>query len=161
MITLEEKVDMLLALAVADTEKERISLKHKVQEVLKHNHIDPNDAMRPDIKRRAETLLLKMGVPCSIKGFGELTTAVCMVVKDPELLREVTIQLYPLVARAHEDDPRNAERSIRHAVEVAWNRGDADTHDKYFINSVSRKRGKPTNAEFIATLAMHISRGTD
>ena len=79
-----------------------------------------------------------------------------MVVDDIELLGAVTKELYPAIAKANNTTPSRVERAIRHAIEVAWDRGDIDTLNSYFGYTIHNSRGKPTNSEFIAMIADNI-----
>lgn len=97
-------------------------------------------------------MLRSIGVPAHIKGYRFLRDAIMMVVEDAGLLNAVTKELYPEVARRNNTSPTRVERAIRHAIEVAWDRGDMDTLDYYFGSTIHSLRGKPTNSEFIAML---------
>ena len=76
-----------------------------------------------------------------------------MSVEDPEIINAVTKQLYPGVAKRYETTSSRVERAIRHAIEVAWDRGDVDVLNSYFGYTIHNTRGKPTNSEFIALIA--------
>lgn len=93
-------------------------------------------------------ILHKIGIPAHIKGYSYLRKAIYMAVMDRELINAVTKILYPEVAKYYRTTSFRVERSIRYAIEIAWNRGDPDTLQKYFDDAVSA--GKPTNSEFIA-----------
>lgn len=105
------------------------------------------------MERQVSTVLQAIGMPAHIQGYQFLRWAILAVISDPDLLRGVTKQLYPLVAKQHHSTPQRVERSIRHAINMAWLRGDLDTIDRYFGNTISSQRGKPTNSEFIAMIA--------
>jgi len=95
----------------------------------------------------------EIGVPAHIKGYQYLREAIMMVVSDIEIINQITKQLYPEIAQKHKTTPSRVERAIRHAIEVAWSRGQTDTVEKIFGYSVSASKGKPTNSEFIAIIA--------
>lgn len=99
-----------------------------------------------------ETLLM-LGVPVNLLGFEYLRTAILWVVDSPEIVHMMTKAIYPGIAERHNTTAVRAERAIRHAVEVAWDRGNLNVMRYYFGHSVDRRRGKPTNSEFIATIA--------
>lgn len=109
-----------------------------------------------DLEARITQTLREMGVPSHIKGFPYAREAVALTLNHPESNSGITKFIYPQVAKAFATTPSRVERAIRHAIEVAWTRGDIGAHYDLFRNSVSGERGKPTNAEFIATLADHL-----
>ena len=76
-----------------------------------------------------------------------------MAIEDPEIINAVTKQLYPSVAKQYETTSSRVERAIRHAIEVAWDRGDVDVLNSYFVYTIHNTRGKPTNSEFIAMIS--------
>ena len=98
-----------------------------------------------------------IGVPAHIKGYKYLREAIIMTVEDPEMINGVTKILYPAVAKKYATTASRVERAIRHAIEVAWDRGDVDTLQKYFGYTVSGIKGKPTNSECIAMIADHLA----
>ncbi len=95
----------------------------------------------------------EIGVPAHIKGYQYLREAIIIAVNDMEVINAVTKVLYPAVAKRFGTTPSRVERAIRHAIEVAWDRGDLETLQKYFGYTVSNTKGKPTNSEFIAMIA--------
>ena len=98
-------------------------------------------------------IIHQLGVPAHIKGYHYLRTSIILSVKDPEMVNAVTKLLYPTVAKQYKTTSSRVERAIRHAIEVAWDRGDIDTLNSYFGYTVNTGRGKPTNSEFIALIA--------
>lgn len=102
-------------------------------------------------------MLRTIGVPAHIKGYRFLRDAILMVVEDPTLINAVTKILYPDIASAHNTTASRVERAIRHAIEVAWDRGDIEVLNYYFGSTVHSLRGKPTNSEFIAMLADRVT----
>ena len=99
----------------------------------------------------------EVGMPAHIKGYQYVREAIILTIKDVNMINAVTKALYPAVARRYNTTPSCVERAIRHAIEVAWNRGDLDTLQRFFGYTVSHSRGKPTNSEFIAMIADHLS----
>ena len=99
------------------------------------------------------SLMLELGIPEHIVGSRYVIKAICMVVENEDLLRSITKELYPAVATLYGTTCARVERGIRHAIEVAWDRGDLDTLQGYFGYTVSISKGKPTNSEFIARCA--------
>jgi two-component system response regulator (stage 0 sporulation protein A) len=98
-------------------------------------------------------VLHEIGIPAHIKGYLYLREAIIMVVQRVELLGGVTKELYPSIAKKFATTPSRVERAIRHAIEVAWSRGNVDLIHKLFGHTVNSDRGKPTNSEFIAMVA--------
>ena len=92
-------------------------------------------------------------MPAHIKGYQYLREAIMIAVDDMDVINAVTKVLYPEVAKRFNTTPSRVERAIRHAIEVAWDRGDLETLQKYFGYTVSNAKGKPTNSEFIAMIA--------
>ena len=95
----------------------------------------------------------EVGVPAHIKGYQYLREAIMMVVNDIDIINQITKQLYPEIAEKYKTTPSRVERAIRHAIEVAWGRGQADVVENIFGYTVSASKGKPTNSEFIAMIA--------
>ena len=98
-------------------------------------------------------IIHEVGVPAHIKGYQYLREAIIMVVNDIEVINQITKQLYPQIAEKYKTTPSRVERAIRHAIEVAWGRGQADVVENIFGYTVSAAKGKPTNSEFIAMIA--------
>jgi two-component system response regulator (stage 0 sporulation protein A) len=98
-------------------------------------------------------VLLDIGVPEGLIGHRYLVRAICLVVQEPELLNLITKRLYPDIAKEFNSTGARVERGIRHAIEVAVERCDMDTFIRYFGNTVSPSKGKPTNGEFIARIS--------
>ena len=98
-------------------------------------------------------IIHEVGVPAHIKGYQYLREAIMMVVNDIDVINQITKQLYPEIADKYKTTPSRVERAIRHAIEVAWGRGQTDTVESIFGYTVSAAKGKPTNSEFIAMIA--------
>ena len=105
------------------------------------------------LKNLVTSVIHEIGVPAHIKGYQYLREAIMIAVDDMEVINAVTKVLYPAVAKRFGTTPSRVERAIRHAIEVAWDRGDLETLQKYFGYTVSNAKGKPTNSEFIAMIA--------
>ena len=98
-------------------------------------------------------IIHEIGVSAHIKGYQYLREAILLAVEDMDVINAVTKVLYPEVARRFSTTPSRVERAIRHAIEVAWDRGDLETLQRFFGYTVSNTKGKPTNSEFIAMIA--------
>ncbi|WP_371136981.1 sporulation transcription factor Spo0A [Candidatus Arthromitus sp. SFB-rat-Yit] len=106
-----------------------------------------------DLESEITGIIHEIGVPAHIKGYFYLREAISMVVNDIELLSAVTKELYPSIARKYNTTSSRVERAIRHAIEVAWSRGQIDSINKIFGYTIHNEKGKPTNSEFIAMVA--------
>ncbi len=109
-----------------------------------------------DIETQVTRIIHQIGVPAHIKGYQYLRTAILLTVKDSDIINSVTKVLYPSVAKKYATTTSRVERAIRHAIEVAWDRGDVDTLNAYFGYTIQNNRGKPTNSEFIAMIADNL-----
>ena len=105
------------------------------------------------IELKVTEILHEIGVPAHIKGYHYLRDSIIMSVEKPQIINAVTKQLYPSVAKKYETTSSRVERAIRHAIEVAWDRGDIDVLNSYFGYTIHNDRGKPTNSEFIAMIS--------
>lgn len=111
------------------------------------------------LEAQISRILHNIGIPAHIKGYAYLRAAITMTVEDPDMINFVTKALYPSVAKKFGTTTSRVERAIRHAIEVAWDRGDVETLNSYFGYTISRQRGKPTNSEFIAMIADKLRLG--
>ena len=109
--------------------------------------------MEQNLENDVTHMLHEIGIPAHIKGYQYLREAIVIAVDDMEVINAVTKILYPEVAKRFGTTASRVERAIRHAIEVAWDRGDLETLQKYFGYTVSNSKGKPTNSEFIAMIA--------
>lgn len=123
---------------------------------IKTQYID----ISPEDKKNEENLealvtnvIHEVGVPAHIKGYQYLREAIIMVVNNIDIINQITKQLYPEIAQKYGTTPSRVERAIRHAIEVAWGRGQTETVESIFGYTVSAAKGKPTNSEFIAMIA--------
>ena len=114
------------------------------------------NTQEPDIETQVTKIIHQIGVPAHIKGYQYLRTAILMTIKDSDAINSVTKVLYPSVAKKYQTTTSRVERAIRHAIEVAWDRGDVDTLNSYFGYTIQNNRGKPTNSEFIAMIADNL-----
>lgn len=113
-------------------------------------------ALSYDLERDVTDMIHEIGVPAHIKGYQYLREAIIMSVEDPDMLGSITKVLYPTIARKYQTTSSRVERAIRHAIEVAWNRGRMETLDAMFGYTINTGKGKPTNSEFIALIADKI-----
>ncbi len=106
-----------------------------------------------NLEMEVTDIIHQIGVPAHIKGYQYLRDAIMMAIDDDQIINAVTKRLYPAVAKKHSTTSSRVERAIRHAIEVAWDRGDVDTLTAYFGYTIHNERGKPTNSEFIAMIS--------
>ena len=106
-----------------------------------------------NIEAMVTSIIHEIGVPAHIKGYQYLREAIMIAVQDMDVINAITKVLYPQVAKTFATTPSRVERAIRHAIEVAWDRGDLETLQRFFGYTVSNTKGKPTNSEFIALIA--------
>ena len=109
-----------------------------------------------DMETQITKIIHQIGVPAHIKGYQYLRTAIMMAIEDNNIINSVTKILYPSVAQKYSTTSSRVERAIRHAIEVAWDRGDIDTLNSYFGYTIQNNRGKPTNSDFIAMIADNL-----
>ena len=109
-----------------------------------------------DLEAQVTAIIHNIGVPAHVKGYKYMRTAILMTIEDGDLINAVTKILYPGVAKKYQTTPSRVERAIRHAIEIAWDRGDIDTLNSYFGYTIQNDRGKPTNSEFIAMIADNV-----
>lgn len=113
---------------------------------------DKANSLSDDMEIIITEMIHQLGVPAHIKGYHYLRTAILYSINDKTLLDSVTKLLYPTVAKIYDTTSSRVERAIRHAIEIAWNRGNVDTLNAFFGYTVDTGKGKPTNSEFIALI---------
>ena len=115
--------------------------------------VDAPTRLADDLESQVTKIIHQIGIPAHIKGYQYLRTAILMAIEDTDIINSVTKILYPSVAKKYGTTTSRVERAIRHAIEVAWDRGDVDTLNSYFGYTIQNSRGQPTNSEFIAMIA--------
>ena len=115
--------------------------------------VSKNKSNTTPLEVRVTNIIHDVGVPAHIKGYQYIREAILMSVENEDIINSITKILYPSLAKKYQTTPSRVERAIRHAIEVAWNRGQIEMHDKIFGYSVNSNKGKPTNSEFIAMIA--------
>jgi two-component system response regulator (stage 0 sporulation protein A) len=150
MSKLENKVDAIFRYLTAEEGKERT----KAFENMKHLMREQAEAKNgEDAEHMVCRILLELGAPDHLVGHPYVVQAILLVLEDRSYINNITTGLYPELAARFDTTASRVERAIRHVVEVAWMRGDPDVLCKYFGNTVSAEKGKPTNGEFIARMA--------
>ncbi len=130
------------------------SASHGVKAPVNHNYRSSYEPNKPkNLDASITSIIHEIGVPAHIKGYLYLREAISMVYNDIELLGSITKVLYPDIAKKYKTTASRVERAIRHAIEVAWSRGNIDSISSLFGYTVSMSKAKPTNSEFIAMVA--------
>lgn len=139
--------DMELLVSRINQLKEPISLVNKNNNSSLYNH------SAFDLETRVTNILHEIGVPAHIRGYHYMREAIIMAIADIDVLNYITKELYPSIAKKCNTTPSRVERAIRHAIEVAWNRGRVEIIDNLFGYTINNHKGKPTNSEFIALIS--------
>lgn len=147
MGNLEMQVEMLVQLCTAEDEAARNRYRQKLRE------LGTRPASQADAETLVRQLLLEMGAPDHLLGHSYCIRAIVLMAENQNFLGNITFGLYPQLAAEFDTRPGRVERAIRHLVEVTWTHGDREVLGKYFGNTVSADRGKPTNAAFIVRMA--------
>ena len=122
---------------------------------IKQSYIEINPNAKKDesnLEALVTNIIHEVGVPAHIKGYQYLREAIMMVINDIDVINQITKQLYPDIAKKYQTTPSRVERAIRHAIEVAWGRGEQQAVENIFGYTISAAKGKPTNSEFIAMI---------
>lgn len=119
-----------------------------------NKNIEINDEF--ELMNYISRIMHTVGVPTSIRGYDYICDSIIMALKDRSILKAITKEMYPSVAKNNDTTPSRVERAIRHAVEVAWQRGDVDVLNDIFGYTVKSSKGKPTNGEFISMIAEKV-----
>lgn len=150
-MNIEKKVNAIMRYIVAENQEE----KEKAMEEIK-DMIEP--VAKENIEDVISEILVELGMPSHIKGYRYSVYAIKLAVEVPDIINAITCGLYPTVAEHYGTTASRAERAIRHGIECAWDRCDFDVIEKYFGNTVSPTKGKPTNSEFIARISNIVRR---
>lgn len=128
----------------------------KIRLSLKREQKSDRAFTKLDLESMVTKVIHEIGVPAHIKGYRYLRDSIMMTVNNMEIINSITKLLYPTVAKLYNTTPSRVERAIRHAIEVAWDRGEPDTLNRYFGYTIASGKGKPTNSEFIAMIADNL-----
>lgn len=157
MNTLEKKVNALMRLVVSEDGPSYDAAKAQIK-LLMESEKNAETTAACDAETLVNKMLVELGMPQHISGYDYVLEAICLVAGDRSYLNQITDRLYPDVARKFSSNKSRVERAIRHSIECAWNRADLDAIGRYFGNTVSAEKGKPTNGEFIAMLGNLVRR---
>jgi len=134
---IKDQTEVVLTPTVKDVKSAFIEVEHK----------------QLNLEAKVTNIIHDVGVPAHIKGYQFLRDGIIMAVNDVDIINQITKQLYPDLAKKYKTTPSRVERAIRHAIEVAWNRGKVEAMENIFGYTINSNRGKPTNSEFIAMIA--------
>ena len=166
MVTLEQKIDLIMQYIVTKDAKEKNRLKTEITNALSEpagpsesttaiSSSLVNDGLMTNI---IEDILRELGAPCHLTGYEKVVCSIKFVIENPKRLEKITYRLYPDVAKACNSTPSRVERAIRHLVEVAWSRQDLEVAYRIFGHTIDYNKGKPTNSEFIACCVKEVKR---
>lgn len=128
------------------------SLKERIKEVVNNNSLDSYRRTN-DLEIEVSTILHNLGIPSHVKGYAYIREGILMLYESNSVATLVTKEVYPEIAAIYETTTSRVERAIRHAIEISWLRGDLKLMEKIFGNSIDFERSKPTNSEFLTTIA--------
>lgn len=123
---------------------------------IKDIFINSDGSRYNDYQKTISKMLHTLGVPSHIKGYAYIREGINLMLESNEITGGITKEIYPEIAKKYNTTSSRVERAIRHAIEISWNRGDYDTMEEIFGHSVDYDKAKPTNSEFIATIADHL-----
>lgn len=129
------------------------ALFHHYMNSIKKQSVVEDYNSQGNLEQSISNTLSLLGFPSHLRGYKYTKEAIILVINDPNIMDSVCGKLYPTLADIFSSTPSKIERGIRHAIESAWLRGDLAVQHKFFGNSVDPCKGKPTNSEFIATIA--------
>lgn len=130
-------------------------LETRMMELFEHNNsIKYKETINVEVE--VSSLLHDLGIPSHVRGYRYIRDGVMLLYESSSLVNLVTKDVYPIIAKKYDTTTTRVERAIRHAIEVAWNRGQIEMHEKIFGYTVNSNKGKPTNSEFIAMIADRI-----
>ena len=131
------------------------TLKDRIEDIMSENKSGGRvyNGKTNQIEEKITNIFITVGIPAHIKGYQFLREAIKLAIANPEIINSITKKLYPTIAEKYSTSASKVERAIRHAIEVAWDRGDVEVLSEYFGYTIQNTRGKPTNSEFIAMIS--------
>lgn len=147
----EKKINAIMRYIVADSQGEKDKIMEEIREM-----IEP--AAKENIEDVISEILFELGMPSHTMGYQYSVYAIKIAVENTDIINAITCGLYPTVAEHYGTTASRVERAIRHGIECAWDRGDLDVIEKYFGNTISLTKGRPTNSEFIARVSNIVRR---
>lgn len=151
----EKKINAIMRYIVADSQKEKEAIMAEIKEMIEP--VSTENQME-NIEDVISEILFELGMPSHILGYQYSVYAIKIAVENTDIINAITCGLYPTVAEHYGTTASRVERAIRKGIECAWDRGDLDVIEKYFGNTISLVKGRPTNSEFIARVANIVRR---
>lgn len=154
-MNIDQKVNAIMRYIVADSREEKNAIMEEIKDM-----IEPasNEKWSENIEDVISEILVELGMPSHIMGYQYSVYAIKIAVENTDIINVITRGLYPTVAEHYGTTASRVERAIRNGIECAWDRGDLDVIEKYFGNTISITKGKPTNSEFIARVSNIVRR---
>ena len=154
-MNIEQKVNAIMRYIVAESDEEKKNAMEKIKRIIEPVATEKYNENMEDV---ISDILFELGMPSHIRGYRYTVYAIKIATENPDILDSITNKLYPAIAEQYGTTAIRCERSIRHAIECTWDRGSLDVFEKYFGNTISITKGKPTNSEFIARMANIVKR---
>ena len=132
---------------------ELVDLESKILDIFEYVNSKSINLYHSNLQISITKMLHELGMPSHIKGYQYIREGINMIYNNPDIIGGITKELYPDIASKYDTTVSRVERAIRHAIEVSWNRGDLDYMEELFGHSVDIDKAKPTNSEFIVTVA--------
>ena len=153
----EKKINAIMRYIVAENMEEKNEALYEIKKIMQGGETKEKNANVDEI---IETILTEMGMPCSLLGYNYTVCAIKLVIENTDIINSIVYGIYPNVAKKYGTTGVRVERAIRHTIERTWDNADIDIIEKYFGNTISPNKGKPTNGEFIARVANIVRRRT-
>lgn len=150
-MNIEQKVNAIMRYIVADSQEEKDKIMEEIREMIEL-------VAKENIEDVISEILVELGMPSHIMGYRYSVYAIKIAVENTDIINAITCGLYPTVAEHYGTTASQVERAIRHGIECTWDRGSIDVFEKYFGNTISITKGKPTNSEFIARISNIVRR---
>ena len=155
-MNIEQKVNAIMRYIVAETREEKNLAISEIKNIMEY---PAETEKNKNIEEMIDSIFMEIGMPCHLIGYNYTVYAIKIAIENPDIINNITFVLYPTVASKYDTTSSRVERGISRAIESAWNRADIDVIEKYFGNTISMAKGKPTNSEFIARMANIVKRG--
>lgn len=155
-MNIEQKVNAIMRYIVAETREEKNLAISEIKNIMEY---PAETEKNKNIEEMIDSIFTEIGMPCHLIGYNYTVYAIKIAIENPDIINNITFVLYPTVASKYDTTSSRVERGISRAIESAWDRADTDVIEKYFGNTISMAKGKPTNSEFIARMANIVKRG--
>jgi two-component system response regulator (stage 0 sporulation protein A) len=163
MTNLEQKIDLIMQYVAAEDANEKDRLRDEIRNALSSTEPEaavdiPYPTYDEAMDDTIEDLFKDLGVPCHLLGYDRAAFGIKLAISDKEYIHSISKRMYPAIAEEFDTSVSRVERSIRHLIEVAWNRQDIDNAYRIFGYTIDINKGRPTNSEFIAACAKEVKR---